>query len=128
MSIVTVQDLLANRKKLKEQANKKIRLFSKELGGELVFKAVTAKSWLEILNMDYADKDAVILYEHCLEPNLKDDLLLESSKSKFEPYSMVDKFFSFETKYQIVAELLKESGLNQKSEKVIDLIIDDIKN
>lgn len=128
MALVTIQDLLSNKKRLDDDRNKKIRIHVEELGGEMVFKKLSPSEFLEITKDDTADNDAAIIYECCVEPNLKDDVLITNLKVKANPYEVIDKIMCGESKYQLANAILTNSKLVMEGKEIVKVIGEDIKN
>lgn len=129
MGIVSIQDLISNKKKLETKKNRKIRIFVEELGGEMVFKPLSVREYLDITDDDYEDKDSMLIFDTCLEPNLKDEVLVKNLGCNGNPYEVIGKILSPGTIFQLASEILEQSELKSRGDKaLIKVMGEDIKN
>ena len=128
MGIINFEELKRNFKRIKENEDRKIKIYIEELKGEMVFSLISSKEFLEILEEKYDDKDALLVYNSCIEPNIKDDKFIKELGCNSEPYDIVQNILSQATIIEISEMILQESGIKNKGKKLIELISEDIKN
>ncbi len=123
MSIVTIDMLLGNKKKIEEESNKKLKLQIAELGGEILIRKITLDEFIE------HDKDSDFVYIACVEPNFKEEKLIEKTGSKLSPSSVVEKVLTAKTIRAIAREILEFSDLKEiNGENLATRVENDIKN
>lgn len=126
MSLITIEDLMNNKKKLDNSKEKTINIFSEELGGEIKARIPRYTELMEILEEklsidEQADK---IIYYNSIEPDFSDDKLITAMKCNSKPYSVVSKVISEETRIQLANVIMQET---LKKGSIVKLA-DDIKN
>ncbi|MGL4569315.1 MAG: hypothetical protein ACRCU6_12415 [Fusobacteriaceae bacterium] len=129
MGIVSIQDLISNKKKLDVKKNRKIRIFVQELGGEMVFRPLSVREYLDIIEDEFEDKDSMLIFDTCLEPNLKDEVLIKNLGCNGNPYEVIGKILSPGTVFQLASEILEQSELRNNGDKnLIKVMGEEIKN
>lgn len=121
MSILTIEDILGIKKQMSEKNKKNIKIFVTRLGKEMEFSPVTYADFL-----DYSEKEnpeATIIYNHCVNPNLKDERLI---KEIFVPEEIVNMFLTPSERNEIAEKLCNECGIGNK--ETVKVISSDIKN
>lgn len=123
--MITINDLLNNKKKMEEKANKTLKLHLKELNGDIEVRKITFEEFMEI-NGQYADDE--IIYNCCKVPSFKDNTLIESLGVKENPVEGVAKVISRSTIKKIATEILKFSELVTNDKDLVTIVENDIKN
>lgn len=125
MAIITIEDLLKNKKKIEEEKNKLITLKLKEFDGEVKAKKLTFEEFMEIGEVD-ADEE--VIYNCLVQPNLKVDELILKLNCQNNPIEVVKKVFSRKTIKALSSKILEHSELISKDKDLVFVVIDDIKN
>jgi hypothetical protein len=125
MAIITIEDLLKNKKKIEEEKNKLITLKLKEFDGEVKAKKLTFEEFMEIGEID-ADEE--VIYNCLVQPNLKVDELILKLNCQNNPIEVVKKVFSRKTIKALSSKILEHSELISKDKDLVSVVIDDIKN
>lgn len=107
MNIITVDSFLDNAKKLKK--NDKIKIYIKELDGEVEFDKLSRADYLDLIVDNKGDKDAEIIYYCC--PLLRDERLINTLQCKHNPVDVVSKALQHATITTVAGILLKELSL-----------------
>lgn len=128
MGIINFEDLKKNSKRIKENERRKIKIHVNELGGDMIFNLVSSKEFVDMLEEDYHNKDALLIYNSCVEPNLKNEKFIKEMGCNADPYDVVEKILTQATILEISEMILKESELKIKEKSLIELVADDIKN
>lgn len=129
MGKITIQDLISNKNKIEDRAKGKTTFFVEELNGEMAFKHLSYKEYLDMVDEDYDDKDSLLIYEMCVEPNLKNDDLIKKLGCTSVPYEVVRKILSPTTINEIALKIMEISGLSKKEGiPAIKIIGEEIKN
>lgn len=122
---VTLKELIARHELLEEKAKEKIKIEVENLG-EFVFRKITQSEFMDMVDSKVEDKDALLIYNACIEPDLKSQEFIDSFCCKLDPELIANKFLSGSEKLAIAEEILKASGLSKESN--IKVIIDSQKN
>ncbi|MGL4998511.1 MAG: regulator, partial [Cetobacterium sp.] len=109
--------------------NRKIKIFVKELEGEMLFKPLSLREYLDIADDEYEGKDSMLIFNTCVEPNLRDEVLIKNLGCNSNPYEVVGKILSSGVIFQIANEILEQSELKEKGNKsLIRVVGEEIKN
>lgn len=122
--LITIDDLLKNKKIIEEKANETLKLHLKELNGEIVVRKINFEEFLEIKG-DLGDDE--IVYNCCKNPNFKSDELLNLLGVKENPIEGVQKVLTRKTIKKVASEILKFSDLIAE-EDTVTIVENDIKN
>lgn len=126
MAIVTIEDLLRNKKKLEEKAERTLKIEVEELGGEIVVRVPGVAEMMETLekNVSSMEQAKEIVYYNMVTPNLKDDILITNLKCSSNPIKVVEKVMS-EDSIMKISTLIMQEAMGKTS---IVKIVDEIKN
>lgn len=125
MSLISINDLIMHSKKIENDKKDKIKLKINELDGEMIFRKLTFEEFLEIKGPKSDDE---IIYNCCLEPNLKSDELINKLGCGDNPIDVVEKIFTRATIYKISLEILNKSGLMLDKKGLVEIVADEVKN
>lgn len=123
--LITINDLLKNKKAMEERANQTLKLHLKEIGGEIEVRKITFEEFLEIKGSLGDDE---IIYNCCKSPNFKSDELINALEVKENPIEGVGKVLSRKTIKRVAAEILTFSDLISNDKDLVKVVKDDIKN
>lgn len=123
--LITIDDLLKNKKAMEEKANQSLKLHLKEIGGEIEVRKITFEEFLEIKG-NLGDDE--IIYNCCKSPNFKSDELINALEVKENPIEGVQKVLSRKTIKRVAAEILTFSDLITNEKDLVTVVKDDIKN
>jgi hypothetical protein len=123
--LITIDDLLKNKKVMEEKANKTLKLHLKELNGDVEVRKITFEEFLEIQS-NLGDDE--IIYNCCKSPNFKSDELINALEVKENPVEGVQKVLSRKTIKRVAAEILKFSDLISNDNDLVTIVENDIKN
>ena len=123
--LITIDDLLKNKKAMEERANQILKLHLKEIGGEIEVRKIKFEEFLEIKGNNGDDE---IIYNCCKSPNFKSDELINALGVKENPIEGVQKVLSRKTIKRVAAEILAFSDLITNDKDLVTVVKDDIKN
>lgn len=123
--LITIDDLLKNKKIMEEKANVTLKLYLKELDGEIEVRKITFEEFMEIQGKLGDDE---IIYNCCKSPNFKSDELINALEAKENPIEGVQKVLSRKTIKRVAAEILAFSDLISNDKDLVKIVKDDIKN
>lgn len=125
MALITINDLLNNKKKMDAEASKTLKLHLKELDGEMELRKLSFDEFLEI---EGAKADDEIVYNCSKSPNFKDENLVQSLGVKENPVEGVEKVLSRSTIRMISGEILKFSKLVTSNKDLVTIVDEEVKN
>lgn len=125
MSVITIEDLLNNKKKMELESAKTLVLNLKELDGDIEVRKLTFDEFLEIEG-DRGDDE--IIYNCCINPSFKDEKLVQALGVKENPIEGVEKVLSRKTIKRMTAEILKFSNLLSYDKDLVTVVADEVKN
>lgn len=118
MAIVTIEDIL-KRKKYMETKKDEIIEIDVEGFGTMKFKACSIETYLDVLDSSSKDKDSELLYYCSVEPNFRDESLINALGCKSEPYSVPSKFLSKMEINEISRILIEKSGITEGAKIIV---------
>ena len=110
--LVTAEMLLDNSKKINNEERKKVKIYVKELDGDLECELLNKEDYLDLLLSKEKDKDLEVIYNSC--PIFRDDKLIEKLGCKSNPISVVKKVLKDPTIYRLADLILVASGYGEK--------------
>ena len=110
--LVTAEMLLENSKKINNEERKKVKIYVKELNGEIECELLNKEDYLDLLLSKEKDKDLEVIYNSC--PIFRDDKLIEKLGCKSNPVSVVSKVLKDPTIYRLADLILVVSGYGEK--------------
>ena len=110
--LVTAEMLLENSKKINNEERKKVKIYVKELNGEIECELLNKEDYLDLILSKEKDKDLEVIYNSC--PIFRDDKLIEKLGCKSNPISVVSKVLKDPTIYRLADLILVASGYGEK--------------
>ena len=110
--LVTAEMLLENSKKINNEERKIVKIYVKELNGEIECELLNKEDYLDLLLSKEKDKDLEVIYNSC--PIFRDDKLIEKLGCKSNPVSVVSKVLKDPTIYRLADLILVASGYGEK--------------
>lgn len=126
MAILTLNNLLEKSKEWDKNLKKDLIVTVERLGGDVKLKKISKFEYFDIIESDFKDKDAELLYNCCIDPKLSSDEVLNSFDCRDNPEEVVNKIFTHAEKTELAELVLKESGILGKD--IISKVSSDIKN
>ena len=117
---LTIEKLLQDKEIIeKETEEKEIKLEIKRLGGEITIKSLPMNKLMRFANEGNDNYQANIkaVYTAIIDPNLKDNELLNAYKCKSNPYAIVEKIFKPIEVNLIADKVCELSGMSNKDSK-----------
>ena len=121
--LVTAEMLLENSKKINNEERKKVKIYVKELNGEIECELLNKEDYLDLILSKEKDKDLEVIYNSC--PIFRDDKLIEKLGCKSNPVSVVSKVLKDPTIYRLADLILVASGYGEKD---LVSIVEETKN
>ena len=121
--LVTAEMLLENSKKINNEERKKVKIYVKELDGDLECELLNKEDYLDLLLSKEKDKDLEVIYNSC--SIFRDDKLIEKLGCKSNPISVVNKVLKDPTIYRLADIILVASGYGEKD---LVSIVEETKN
>ena len=121
--LVTAEMLLENSKKINNEERKKVKIYVKELDGDLECELLNKEDYLDLLLSKEKDKDLEVIYNSC--SIFRDDKLIEKLGCKSNPISVVNKVLKDPTIYRLADIILVVSGYGEKD---LVSIVEETKN
>ena len=121
--LVTAEMLLENSKKINNEERKKVKIYVKELNGEIECELLNKEDYLDLILSKEKDKDLEVIYNSC--PIFRDDKLIEKLGCKSKPTQVVAKVLKDPTIYKLSDLILVASGYGE-----VDLVsvVEETKN
>ena len=110
--LVTAEMLLENSKKINSDKREKVKIYVKELDGDLECELLNKEDYLDLLLSREKDKDLEVIYNSC--PIFRDDKLIEKLDCRNNPVSVVSKVLKDPTIYRLADLILVVSGYGEK--------------
>ena len=110
--LITAEMLLENSKKINSDKREKVKIYVKELDGDLECELLNKEDYLDLLLSREKDKDLEVIYNSC--PIFRDDKLIEKLDCKSNPVSVVSKVLKDPTIYRLADLILVASGYGEK--------------
>ena len=121
--LVTAEMLFENSKKINNEERKKVKIYVKELNGEIECELLNKEDYLDLILSKEKDKDLEVIYNSC--PIFRDDKLIENLGCKSNPTAVVNKVLKDPTIYRLADIILVESGYGEKD---LVSIVEETKN
>lgn len=125
---LTIEKLLQDKEIIeKETGEKTTKLEIKRLGGDITIKSLPMDKLMRFANeeKDNYKANIKVVYTAIIDPNLKDNELLNAYKCKSNPYAIVEKIFKPIEVNLIADKVCELSGLNNLDS---DKLVVEIKN
>lgn len=106
--LVTAEMLLENSKKINNEERKKVKIYIKELDGEIECELLNKEDYLDLILSKEKDKDLEVIYNSC--PIFRDDKLIDKLGCKSKPTQVVAKVLKDPTIYKLSDFILIASG------------------
>lgn len=110
--LVTAEMLLENSKKINNEERKKVKIYVKELNGEIECELLNKEDYLDLILSKEKDKDLEVIYNSC--PVFRDDKLIERLGCKARPTQVVEKVLKDPTIYKLADFILIASGYGDR--------------
>ena len=92
MKTKSIDELIKMKAKKDEESNKVFSMYSKSIDCDIKFKKANRYDIITARDMSAYDADPYIIYNHVIEPNLKDPKLQQAYNCD-NPLEIVDKIF-----------------------------------
>ena len=109
--LVTAEMLLENSKKINNEERKKVKIYVKELNGEIECELLNKEDYLDLILSKEKDKDLEVIYNSC--PIFRDDKLIDSLNCRSKPTQVVAKVLKDPTVYKLADFILTASGYGE---------------
>ena len=109
--LVTAEMLLENSKKINNEERKKVKIYIKELNGEIECELLNKEDYLDLILSKEKDKDLEVIYNSC--PIFRDDKLIDKLSCKSKPTQVVAKVLKDPTIYKLSDLILVSSGYGE---------------
>ena len=121
--LVSVEMLLENSKKINNEERKKVKIYVKELNGEIECELLNKEDYLDLILSKEKDKDLEVIYNSC--PIFRDDKLIDKLGCKARPTQVVTKVLKDPTIYKLSDLILVASRYGE-----VDLVsvVEETKN
>lgn len=106
--LVTAEMLLENSKKINNEDRKKVKIFVKELDGEIECELLNKEDYTDLILSKEKDKDSEVIYNSC--SIFRDDKLIDKLGCKNNPINVVGKVLKDPTIYKLSDIILIASG------------------
>ena len=110
--LVTAEMLLENSKKINSDKREKVKIYVKELDGDLECELLNKEDYLDLLLSREKDKDLEVIYNSC--SIFRDDKLIDKLGCKSNPTQVVGKVLKDPTIYRLADLILVASGYGEK--------------
>ena len=110
--LVTAEMLLENSKKINNEERKIVKIYVKELNGEIECELLNKEDYLDLLLSKEKDKDLEVIYNSC--SIFRDDKLIDRLGCKARPTQVVAKVLKDPTIYRLADLILVVSGYGEK--------------
>ncbi|MGL5100342.1 MAG: hypothetical protein ACRC6B_10010 [Fusobacteriaceae bacterium] len=117
MAIITIEDILKRKKYMDNKKDEVIEIEVEDFG-IMKFKNCDLSTYFDVLESSNKDKDAEMLYYCSVEPNFRDESIINSLGCKSNPLEVANKFLNRLEVTQIASLIIEKSGLN-KGSKII---------
>ena len=121
--LITPEMLLENSKKINSNKREKIKIYVKELDGDLECELLNKEDYLDLILSKEKDKDLEVIYNSC--PIFRDDKLIDRLGCKARPTQVVAKVLKDPTIYRLADLILVASGYGEKD---LVSIVEETKN
>ena len=121
--LVTAEMLLENSKKINSDKREKVKIYVKELDGDLECELLNKEDYLDLILSKEKHKDLEVIYNSC--SIFRDDKLIEKLGCKSNPISVVSKVLKDPTIYRLADLILVISGYGEKD---LVSIVEETKN
>lgn len=121
--LVTTEMLLENSKKVNNEDRKKVKIYVKELDGEIECELLNKEDYLDLILSKEKDKDSEVIYNSC--SIFRNDKLIDKLGCRNNPIGVVGKVLKDPTIYKLSDMILIASGYG-----AIDLVhlVEETKN
>ena len=109
--LVTAEMLLENSKKINSDKKEKIKIYVKELDGDLECELLNKEDYLDLILSKEKDKDLEVIYNSC--SIFRDDKLIDKLGCKSNPTQVVGKVLKDPTIYRLADLILVASGYGE---------------
>ena len=109
--LVTAEMLLENSKKINSDKREKVKIYVKELDGDLECELLNKEDYLDLILSKEKDKDLEIIYNSC--SIFRDDKLIDKLGCKSNPTQVVGKVLKDPTIYRLADLILVASGYGE---------------
>ena len=109
--LVNAEMLLENSKKINNEERKKVKIYVKELNGEIECELLNKEDYLDLILSKEKDKDLEVIYNSC--PIFRDDKLIDNLGCKSKPTQVVAKVLKDPTIYKLSDLILTASGYGE---------------
>ena len=109
--LVTAEMLLETSKKINNEERKKVKIYVKELNGEIECELLNKEDYLDLILSKEKDKDLEVIYNSC--PIFRDDKLIDRLGCKARPTQVVAKVLKDPTIYRLSDLILVASGYGE---------------
>lgn len=110
--LVTAEMLLENSKKINNEERKIVKIYVKELNGEIECELLNKEDYLDLLLSKEKDKDLEVIYNSC--SIFRDGKLIDRLGCKARPTQVVAKVLKDPTIYRLADIILVASGYGEK--------------
>lgn len=110
--LITAEMLLENSKKINNENREKVKIFIKELNGEIECELLNKDDYLDLILSKEKDKDIEIIYNSC--DIFRDDKLIEKLGCKNNPLQVINKVLKDQTIYRLADLILVASGYGDR--------------
>ena len=121
--LITAEMLLENSKKINSDKREKVKIYVKELDGDLECELLNKEEYLDLILSKEKDKDLEVIYNS--SSIFRDDKLIERLGCKSNPVSVVSKVLKDPTIYRLADIILVASGYGEKD---LVSIVEETKN
>lgn len=121
--LITADMLLENSKKINSDKREKVKIYVKELDGDLECELLNKEDYLDLILSKEKDKDLEVIYNSC--SIFRDDRLIEKLGCKSNPTQVVGKVLKDPTIYRLADLILVASGYGEKD---LVSIVEETKN
>ena len=121
--LITAEMLLENSKKINSDKREKVKIYVKELDGDLECELLNKEDYLDLILSKEKDKDLEVIDNSC--SIFRDDKLIERLGCKSNPVSVVSKVLKDPTIYRLADIILVASGYGEKD---LVSIVEETKN
>lgn len=108
----TIEEILKRKEKIDKAKDEKI--FIELDGQEMVFNKCDMATFNDVITSE-GNKDAKLIYYTCINPNFKDNMLIEKLGVKHNPSLAVEKVFTASEIIEIADKILELSEIKNKN-------------
>lgn len=125
MKTKSIEELIKMKAKKDEEADKIYTMYSDSIECDIKFKKANRFDIMTARDMSSYDADPYIIYNHVIEPNLKDTKLQKAYECD-NPLDIVDKIF--DKPEDLISISLAIIGKNKNINEVAREVMSDVKN